>query len=182
MAVPSSAPAAGPEIPETPKRPVSHKPVAAKHLPARPIPDPQPSEVPPRFVPPPETEAQVSEADIGKIQAGQKVNFTVTAYPNRTFTGTVAAVEPAGTTTSNVVTYDVLISVDKSDVTLLPSMTATVSIVTEENDNATLVPTSAISYADAQGGATSAQSGHSVIVLRNGQQVRVPENWRQLMD
>src|SRR5207302_3983182 len=60
----------------------------------------------------PQISAAISEADIGKVQPGQKATFTVTAYPGRTFTGTVAAIEPAGTTTSNVVTYVVLISVD----------------------------------------------------------------------
>src|SRR6185312_6988360 len=49
----------------------------------------------------PQVSAAVSEADIGKIQPGQKVNFTLTAFPTRTFTGTVASVEPAGTTSSN---------------------------------------------------------------------------------
>jgi len=48
--------------------------------------------------------ASVSEADIGKIQPGQTVDFNVAAYPNRTFTGTVAAIEPAGTTTSTPAT------------------------------------------------------------------------------
>ena len=85
------------------------------------------------------------------MQPGQKVNFTLTAFPSRTFTGTVASIEPAGTTTSNVVTYSVLISVDQTDVQLLPAMTATVTIVTEENDNAVLVPNSAITYAQGAG-------------------------------
>jgi multidrug efflux pump subunit AcrA (membrane-fusion protein) len=89
--------------------------------------------------------AAISEADIGKIQPGQKVNFTVTGYPNRTFSGTVAAIEPAGTTTSNVVTYTVLISVDPTDVQLLPDMTATVGIITQQADGVVLVPAGAVS-------------------------------------
>ena len=99
----------------------------------------------------PQISASVSEADIGKVQPGQKVNFTLTAFPSRTFTGTVASIQPAGTTTSNVVTYSVLISVDQTDARLLPAMTATVTIVTEENDNAVLVPNSAITYAQGAG-------------------------------
>jgi HlyD family secretion protein len=106
--------------------------------------------------------AAVSEADIGKVQPGQKVNFTLTAYPNRTFTGTVVTIEPAGTTTSNVVTYNVLITVDQTDVKLLPDMTATVAIVTASADNAVLVPNGAIS------------SNNTVAVLRNGSPVTVP--------
>ena len=103
----------------------------------------------------PQITAQVSEADIGKVQPGQKVNFSVTAYPGKTFTGTVAAIVPAGTTTSNVVTYTVLISVDQTDVQLLPSMTGTVTIVTQEASNTVLVPNGAI-------------SNGNVSVLRNG--------------
>src|SRR6185437_9090282 len=68
--------------------------------------------------------ASISEADIGKVQPGQKVTFTVTAFPGQTFTGTVTTIVPAGTTTSNVVTYSVLISVDPTNVQLLPGMTA----------------------------------------------------------
>src|SRR5262249_27780663 len=89
-----------------------------------------------------------------------------------TFTGTVAAIEPSGTTTSNVVTYNVLISVDPTDVQLLPSMTATVSVITEQDDNAVLVPNSALSYASS--GASSGAANSSVVVLRNGSPVRVP--------
>jgi multidrug efflux pump subunit AcrA (membrane-fusion protein) len=103
----------------------------------------------------PQVSASVSEADIGKVQPGQKVNFSVTAYPGHTFTGTVTAIVPAGTTTSNVVTFTVLISVDQTDVQLLPSMTATVTIVTQEADNAVLVPNAAI-------------SNGKVSVMRNG--------------
>jgi RND family efflux transporter MFP subunit len=119
----------------------------------------------------PQVSASISEADIGKIQPGQKVNFTLTSYPNRTFSGTVASILPAGTTTSNVVTYSVLVSVDKTDVTLLPDMTATVSIITQQADNATLVPNSAISFAQTSG---AARSGTSVMVMRNGAPVSVP--------
>jgi HlyD family secretion protein len=103
----------------------------------------------------------VSEADIGKIQPRQKVNFTVTAYPNRTFTGSVVAIEPAGTTTSNVVTYLVRTSVDPTDVQLLPSMTATVTIVTQSAENVVTVPNAAI-------------SNGRVGVMRNGSVTPVP--------
>ena len=109
----------------------------------------------------PQVSAAVSEADIARIQPGQKVTFTVTAYPSRTFTGTVATVQPAGTTSSNVVTYTVMISVDPTDAQLLPGMTATVTIVTSSADNTVLVPNGAIS------------SG-SVRVLRDGNPVSVP--------
>ncbi len=95
------------------------------------------------------------------MQPGQKVNFSVTAYPGKTFTGTVAAIVPAGTTTSNVVTYTVLTSVDPTDVQLLPSMTATVTIITQQVDNTVLVPSGAI-------------SNGKVSVMRNGAVSSVP--------
>src|ERR1051326_7801942 len=109
----------------------------------------------------PQVSAAVSEADIGKVQPGQRVSFTVTAYPNRTFTGVVATVDPAGTTSSNVVTYTVLISVDPTEVQFLPDMTATVTIITQSADNAVLVPNAAI-------------TNNKVTVLRDGAPVVVP--------
>jgi RND family efflux transporter MFP subunit len=115
-----------------------------------------------------EVSAAISEADIGKVSAGQKSTFTLTAYPGRTFTGTVSAIIPAGTTTSNVVTYSVLIAADPIDVQLLPGMTATVAIVTEQDNNAVLVPNTAIAYAKTQPG-----SGTAVYVLQNGAPARV---------
>jgi HlyD family secretion protein len=109
----------------------------------------------------------MSEADIGKVQAGQKATFTVTAFPGRTFTGAVTTIVPAGTTTSNVVTYAVLVGVDPTDVQLLPGMTANVTIITEQDDNAVLVPNSAIAYAKTQAG-----TGSAVYVLQNGAPLR----------
>lgn len=116
----------------------------------------------------PQVTAQVSEADIGRIQVGQPVSFTLTAFPGRTFTGSVAAVQPGGVTTSNVVTYNVLCNVDPADVQLLPSMTATVTITTEQDDNALLVPNSALSYAQ-----TQSRGAASVYVMGNGVPTRV---------
>jgi RND family efflux transporter MFP subunit len=110
----------------------------------------------------PQVSASVSEADIGKVQPGQKVNFTVTAYPNRTFSGTVVAIEPAGTTTSNVVTYVVRTSVDPTDVHLLPSMTATIAIITQSAENVVLVPNAAIS------------NGRVGVLRSNGNVTQVP--------
>lgn len=94
----------------------------------------------------PQVSAQVSEADVGRVRPGQTVNFTVSAFPGRTFTGKVARIDPFGTTTSNVVNYNVVSVVDKPDVELLPSMTATVTIITEQVTNVLLVPNTAVSY------------------------------------
>ena len=99
----------------------------------------------------PQVTAQISEADIGKIRPGQKVNFTVSAFPGRTFTGKVARIEPIGQTVSNVVNYNVISIVDPTDVALLPSMTTTITIVTDQKDDVTILPNAAISFATTQG-------------------------------
>lgn len=77
-------------------------------------------------------ETSVSEADIGVIKEGQAVTFTVDAYPNQTFDGTVRQIRLSPTTTSNVVVYTVVIDVDNSDLRLMPGMTAFVTIVVTE--------------------------------------------------
>lgn len=71
--------------------------------------------------------AQVDEGDIGQIHDGQPVTFTVLAYPNRTFNGTVRQVRMQSTTSDNVVNYTVVVTVDNNDGALRPGMTATVS-------------------------------------------------------
>ena len=72
----------------------------------------------------------VDEADIGSIEAGHDVTFTVDAFPDRVFNGKVAQVRIAGTTTNNVVTYTVVASAENPQQKLLPGMTATVRIIT----------------------------------------------------
>jgi len=81
-------------------------------------------------------ETAVSEADIGVIQEGQPVSFTVDAYPSETFDGIVRQVRLSPTTTSNVVVYTVVIDVDNTDLRLMPGMTAFVTIVISERENA----------------------------------------------
>ncbi len=80
-------------------------------------------------------ETSVSEADIGVIKDGQEVRFTVDAYPNQDFTGTVRQIRLSPTTTSNVVVYTVVIDVDNSDLRLMPGMTAFVTIIVSEKFN-----------------------------------------------
>ncbi|MDE6291535.1 MAG: efflux RND transporter periplasmic adaptor subunit, partial [Muribaculaceae bacterium] len=72
----------------------------------------------------------VDEADIGQVKVGQHVTFTVDAYPEDTFTGTVTQVRINPTTTNNVVTYEVIVSTTNPDHKLLPGMTANLSIYT----------------------------------------------------
>ena len=79
-----------------------------------------------------QVEADVDEADIGQVKEGQRVTFTVDAYMNDVFNGTVNQIRMKPTTTSNVVTYTVIIDAPNPDQKLFPGMTASVTIVTEE--------------------------------------------------
>ena len=81
-------------------------------------------------------ETAVSEADIGMIKEGQKVSFTVDAYPNQNFTGYVEQIRLSPTTVSNVVVYTVVIDVDNADLKLMPGMTAFVTVVVANAKNA----------------------------------------------
>lgn len=80
-------------------------------------------------------EANVDEADIGNVSTGNKVSFTVDAYPDRTFSGTVEQVRLAPNEEANVVTYTVIISAENPGRSLLPGMTANVEIVTGNREN-----------------------------------------------
>lgn len=93
--------------------------------------------------------AQVNEADIGNVQTGQTAQFTVAAYPSKTFRATVSAIDTIGQTTSNVVNYTVHLAVDQnsvSDVHLYPGMTATANITTAQRIGTLLIPSSALSF------------------------------------
>lgn len=79
--------------------------------------------------------ADVDEADIGGVQEGQRVIFTVDAYPNDTFEGTVTQVRLEATEESNVVTYEVVISAHNPDLKLKPGLTANITIYTAERRN-----------------------------------------------
>lgn len=93
----------------------------------------------------------VSESDIGTAKVGQKALFTVDAFPNRTFVGSVVQVRQAPITVQNVVTYDVVVGVDNPDNLLLPGMTANTRIVIDERENVTRVPVLALRYSPDRG-------------------------------
>ncbi|MDE5795402.1 MAG: efflux RND transporter periplasmic adaptor subunit [Muribaculaceae bacterium] len=88
----------------------------------------------------------VDEADIGQVKVGQHVTFTVDAYPDDTFTGTVTQVRINPTTTNNVVTYEAIVSTTNPDHKLLPGMTANLSIFTLELEDAIAVPLKALKF------------------------------------
>ena len=90
--------------------------------------------------------ANVDESDIGSIAVGQPVTFTVQAYPNRTFNGSVQQVRLQSTTQDNVVNYTTVIAVANPDGKLLPGMTATVQFLTGSAKNALLVPNAALRF------------------------------------
>ena len=91
-------------------------------------------------------ECDVDESDIGKVKEGQKVRFTVEAYPSEAFNGVVQQVRVSPTTTNNVVTYATIVNVDNPEKKLLPGMTATVSIIVGEAKNVLRVPNGALRF------------------------------------
>ena len=91
-------------------------------------------------------DSSVAEADVGGVQEGQQVDFTVDAYPERTFHGAVTQVRNAPTTVNNVVTYDCVIGVTNADLKLKPGMTANVSIVVARRADALTIPNSALRF------------------------------------
>ena len=93
-----------------------------------------------------QVEASVDEADIGQITIGQEVTFTVDAYPDEQFSGSVSQVRLSPITVQNVVTYTVIIDVPNPDLKLRPGMTATVSILVNKRENVLRVPTLATRF------------------------------------
>jgi HlyD family secretion protein len=93
-----------------------------------------------------QVECSVDEADIGQVKEGQQVKFTVQAYPNDVFKGTVIQVRYSPVTTQNVVTYTTIVGVNNPDLKLRPGMTATVSIVSGEAKNVLRVPNSSLRF------------------------------------
>lgn len=91
-------------------------------------------------------DAAVAEADVGGISEGQEAEFTVDAYPNRTFRGVVTQVRNSPTTLNNVVTYDAIVSVTNADYKLKPGMTANVSIIVAQRDKALKLPNAALRF------------------------------------
>jgi HlyD family secretion protein len=93
-----------------------------------------------------QVQAGVDEADIGKIRTGQTASFTVDAYPDITFSGTVEQIRLQPNTVQNVVSYDVVIRVPNPDLKLMPGMTANLSIAVARKDDVLIVPTAALRF------------------------------------
>ena len=134
----------------------------------------------------------VDEADIGQVKVGQNVTFTVDAYPNDVFEGTVMQIRlgdsestssSSSTSTSTVVTYEVVISADNPDLKLKPRLTANVTIFTLERDNVLTVPTKSLrfvpdvqmltqlGYIVSEAG-KEAPAGKRLVWIKNGQELK----------
>jgi len=121
-----------------------------------------------------QVDANVSESDIGGIKLGNKATFTVDAYAKRTFEGTVSQVRQSPQTVQNVVTYDIVISVDNTDLALMPGMTAASRIVVDQRNDVIRVPSQALRYVPG-GLAGAGQPGQAQIwALRDGQPDSIP--------
>jgi len=105
-------------------------------------------------------DSNVAEADVGVLEVGQDVDFTVDAFPMRTFHGKVVQVRNAPITVQNVVTYDTVIGVSNPDLKLKPGMTANVSIIIAQKDNVLQIKNAALRYrpAEATSGEVRARS------------------------
>lgn len=123
-------------------------------------------------------DSSYAEADVGSIREGQQASFRVDAFPDRSFSGVVRQVRLNPTTQQNVVTYNVVIAVDNPDKILMPGMTAYVSIITAQKQEALLVPNAALRFRmsedrrqKTEGRNTDAGKGQraTVHVLENGQ-------------
>lgn len=119
-----------------------------------------------------QVDTNVSESDIGDIKDGNKTLFTVDAYPKRTFEGTVTQVRQSPQTVQNVVTYDVVVSVDNPDLALKPGMTAANRVISDQRNDVLRVPSQALRYTPA--GTTGKNAQPHVWALRDGKPLAVP--------
>ncbi len=123
-----------------------------------------------------QVDTNVSESDVGDIRRGDRAEFRVEAFPDRVFVGKVTQVRQAPQTVQNVVTYDVVVEVDNSQLSLKPGMTATVRIITARRENVLRVPDLALRYSPGGLAATLEQAASlapHVWVLQNRKPVRV---------
>jgi HlyD family secretion protein len=121
-----------------------------------------------------EVDTNVSESDIGGVKANNKATFTVDAFAKRTFEGIVSQVRQSPQTVQNVVTYDVVLGVDNSDLALMPGMTAASRIIVDQRNEVIRVPTQALRYKPGNLGHANEPGQPQVWVLRNDQPMSVP--------
>ena len=116
----------------------------------------------------------MSESDIGGIKLNNTATFTVDAYAKRTFEGTVTQVRQSPQTVQNVVTYDIVISVGNTDLTLMPGMTAASRIVVDQRDDVMRVPNQALRYVPKTIAGAVKSDQTQIWVLRDGEPTSIP--------
>ena len=127
-----------------------------------------------------EVDTNTSEADMGGVKEGDKASFTVDAFPQRVFQGTVTQRRQSPQTVQNVVTYDVVVGVDNSDLALVPGMTASTTIIIDQRKDVLHVPNQALRYVpgglsavEARGAGTATTKQPQIFLLRDGRPVAV---------
>lgn len=118
-------------------------------------------------------EATVAEADIAKVKDGQTVRFTVDSYADEYFYGRVVQVRNEALTTSNVVTYMVVIEIDNSEMKLKPGMTANVEIITADEKDVLLAPNQALRFYMDDGNGVKRYQDRGVWIMKNGEPERI---------
>jgi len=119
-----------------------------------------------------EVDTNVSESDIGGIREGDKASFTVDAFAKRSFAGSVTQVRQSPQTVQNVVTFDVVVSVDNTDLSLKPGMTAATRIVIDQRSDVMRVPSQGLRYSPAETHGNPSEQP-TVWVLRDGHPVSI---------
>jgi len=118
-----------------------------------------------------QVDTNVSEGDIGGVKLNDKATFSVDAFPDRTFEGTVVQVRQSPQTVQNVVTYDVVVGVTNSDLSLKPGMTAAVRVITDARNDVRRVPNQALRYRPTRQAETP--SGPHIWVLRDHKAIMI---------
>lgn len=130
-----------------------------------------------------EVDTNTSEADMGGVKVGDEATFTVDAFPQRVFHGVVTQRRQSPQTVQNVVTYNVVVGVNNDDLALVPGMTASTTIVTDQRKDALRVPNQALRFvpgglpaveAHARTAGTAGSKQARVFVLRDGRAAAVP--------
>jgi HlyD family secretion protein len=110
-----------------------------------------------------ELHVDVDEADVGQVEEGQRAVFTVDAYPDRSFPAHIRQVRYGSKTVDGVVTYETILVVDNSDLSLRPGMTATADIVVKEIENATLIPNASLRFKPPLAQKNNSSGGQSLL-------------------
>lgn len=120
-------------------------------------------------------DSSVAEADIGRIKVGQPVEFTVDAYPDSPFKGSVSEIRNAPITVQNVVTYDVVVKVDNPELKLKPGMTANVTIIISSKKDVLRIPNAALRFrpSEMRGKAEQKEKGSGVWIVDNRKPKRI---------